>query len=209
MLCSLFKVQNLQLLHESLPKVYVAPDGTSGLGNDTHSKFHTMFYDNLRAGWPEFTSAYLDFVKEELVPKFKDEKKLIYQAMPSFRIQYPTGKAVTTWHYDNDKNHKHPLGELNILVPLTNEMSGESTVWSESLPGLGDFSPMNCSYGEYILWNGNRCRHGNKPNTTGLTRVSMDFRILPEAYYQENYDKSTATTGMKFKIGSYYSCIEV
>ena len=67
----------------------------------------------------------------------------------------------------------------------------------------------SCKYVEYILWNGNRCRHGNKPNTTGVTRVSMDFRILPEAYYQEDYDKSTATTGMKFKIGSYYSSVEV
>lgn len=208
MLEGLFGSEDLQLLHESLPEFYVAPDGTSGLGNDTHSKYHNMFYDKLRTGWPEFIAAYKRFIRNELAPFFKEEKNLIYQTLPSFRIQYPTGKAVTTWHCDNDENHKHPLGEINILIPLTNKMSGENTVWAESLPGLGDFSPMNCEYGEYIIWNGNRCRHGNKPNTTGITRISMDLRVLPEAYYNEDYDLSTATTKMKFRVGDYYSRIE-
>jgi hypothetical protein len=205
----LFKVSELHLLHEHLPKLYVAPDGTSGLGNDTHSIYHTQFYDKIRGGWHEFIDIYNGFIINELASKFKDEKRLIYQALPSFRIQYPTGKAVTTWHCDNDENHKHPLGELNILIPLSNSMYGSNAVWAESLPGLGDFAPMECAYGEYIIWNGNRCRHGNKPNTTGLTRVSMDLRILPEKCYNENYSLSTATTGMKFKIGEYYESIEV
>lgn len=208
LLKQLFEVEDLDLLHKELPEFYVAPDGTSGLGNDTHSRFHTLFYGKLRSGWPQFISAYQDFVKNELAPNFKDESNLIYQTLPSFRIQYPTGKAVTTWHFDNDKNHKHPLGEINILIPLTNKMTDENTVWAESLPGFGDFSPMNCEYGDYIIWNGNRCRHGNKPNTTGITRISMDLRVLPEMCYDEKYDLSTATTNMKFRVGDYYSRIE-
>ena len=88
----LFKVSDLHFLHEHLPELYVAPDGTSGLGNDTHSKYHTLFYDQVRAGWPVFIDTYKAFVTNELAPKFKDEKLLIYQALPSFRIQYPTGK---------------------------------------------------------------------------------------------------------------------
>jgi len=208
LISDLFEAEDLQVLHNHLEEIYVAPDGNTGLGNDTHSKYHKLFYDKLRSGWDEFLSSYKSFIKDEVASKFKDEKRIIYQTLPSFRIQYPTGKAVTTWHCDNDERHKHPLGELNILLPLT-QMRDESAVWAESLPGLGDFSPMNCEYGEFIIWNGNRCRHGNKPNTTGLTRVSLDFRVLPEMYYNEDYDLSTATTNMKFKIGEYYSALGV
>ena len=32
---------------------------------------------------------------------------------------------------------------------------------------------------EFIVFNGNKCIHGNKLNDTGKTRVSLDFRIIP------------------------------
>ena len=204
LVANLFEVEDLSSLHTTIGSAYVAPDGITGLGNDTHSRYHKMFYDKIRSGWPEFTNAYTRFIKNEVAPLLKDDNEVIYQALPSFRIQYPTGKAVTTWHCDNDDRHKHPIGELNILLPLT-EMKNENAVWAESLPGLGDYSPMNCQHGEFILWNGNRCRHGNKPNTTGVTRVSLDFRIIPKAYYNEEYAATTATTKMRFRVGEYYS----
>lgn len=207
-LLNTFKVSNLETLHEHL-EVPNLPKDVDGLGNDSHSKFHELFYSKLREDNSEFACVYTQFVKNEIAPKFKLENNLIYQKLPSFRIQYPHSKAVTTWHFDNDGNHAHPLGELNILIPLSDEMTGTNTVWAESLPGFGDFSPMNCKYGEYFLWNGNRCRHGNKPNSSGLTRVSMDFRVLPELWYDENYSLTTATTSQKFVIGEYYSRVEV
>lgn len=200
-----FSVDELGTIHKKtiVPNL---PAGVEGLGRDTHSSYHEMFYDMIKNKNSKFSLAYKQFIKNEIVPKFKLESNLIYQKLPSFRIQYLNSKAITTWHFDNDVNHKHPLGELNILVPFC-DMSDTNTIWAESLPGLGDFSPMNCKYGDYIIWNGNRCMHGNKSNFSGITRVSMDFRVLPEVYYDENYSNTTATTGQRFIVGEYYSRI--
>ena len=35
----------------------------------------------------------------------------------------------------------------------------------------------------------------------------MDFRVIPNKFYNENYELNSATTGKKFIIGDYYSKI--
>tara|TARA_A100001011_G_scaffold363972_2_gene414298 strand:- start:691 stop:1362 length:672 start_codon:yes stop_codon:yes gene_type:complete len=205
-LCDEFDVDDLNLLHNNLNSDYIPKDGIGGLSNDTHSKFHNSFYKKLNSGWKEFDNTWSLFLIDIIKPFFKNESEIIYQSYPSFRIQYPKSKAVTTWHCDNDKNHQHPIDEINIMVPVT-KMFSTNAVWRESLPGLGDFSPMELDIGDVAIWNGNRCRHGNKPNDTGLTRISFDFRVLPAVSYDENYSAGSATTGKKFIVGEYYSKI--
>ena len=200
----LFHTDELRLLHENLAQTYMTSDGLAGLGNDTHSFYHKLFYDKLNSGWEEFNEIYTDFIREIIFQLFSEEESLIYQTTPSFRIQYPNSKAVTTIHCDSDKNHKHPLGEINILIPLTN-MTNTSTIWIESLPNMADWKPINLTSDEFIVWNGNRCRHFNKVNKTGETRISMDFRILPKICYDPTYNELTATTKQRFIIGEYYS----
>ena len=39
------------------------------------------------------------------------------------------------------KDHRHPLGELNFILALTDMFS--SIVWRESAPGKSDFLPSN------------------------------------------------------------------
>ena len=206
LISNLFNIDDLSELHKYEP-VYAASEGIEGLGNDTHSFYHNLFYNALNDNWRPFVDEYKSFIRTNVLSKFQNEKTLIYQALPSFRIQYPNAKAVTTIHCDSDKNHKHPLGELNILVPVT-EMIDSSTIWVESLPNLGDFSPINLCQNEWILWNGNRCRHFNKINKSGKTRISLDFRVLPNACYDPEYSLQTATTKKKFVIGEYYSAME-
>ncbi|MHA2109036.1 MAG: hypothetical protein ACW99R_15135 [Candidatus Hodarchaeales archaeon] len=206
LISNLFKVDDLSALHKFEPN-YAASDGVDGLGNDTHSFYHNLFYTALNNNWESFIDEYKRFIRANVLPKFPNEKSLIYQSLPSFRIQYPNAKAVTTIHCDSDKNHKHPLGELNILVPVT-EMIDSSTIWVESLPNLGDFFPVNLRPDDWILWNGNRCRHFNKVNKSEKTRISLDFRILPRVCYDPDYSRQTATTKKKFVIGEYYSVME-
>jgi len=201
-----FEVSDLNRLHDYLEKEYLVKDGVSGLGNDTHSRFHNMFYKRLNSDWEDFDNAWESFLRGVIKPFFSNEEEIIYQAYPSFRIQYPSSKAVTTWHYDSDENHKHPLGEINIMVPIT-KMFSTNAVWRESLPGVGDFYPMELEPGDVAIWDGNRCRHGNKANDTGLTRVSFDFRVLPSASYDQEHNAGSATTGKKFIVGEYYSKI--
>ena len=134
---------------------------------------------------------------------------MIVQKLPNIRIHIPNGIAVKRWHCDSDKDHKHPLGEVNCVLPLTN-MYENNSVWRESLPGKGDFKPFNLRAGELIYWNGNTCIHGNKVNNSSKTRISFDFRIFPhkeyDKYISKPFDKknSTATMGTKFLIGEYY-----
>ena len=63
-------------------------------------------------------------------------------------------------------------------------MFESNTVIAESEPGLRDFKQIELDPGELFMFNGNKCLHGNLPNRTGKTRVSLDFRVLPEKYYR-------------------------
>ncbi len=203
-LCDKFKVNRLDALHENLENKSILTGEELELGNDTHSKFHNIFYANMNSNWVDFHNTWKSFIIDVVKPIFKQEKKIIYQSFPSFRIQYPNSKAIWVWHYDNDGTHGHPLGEINVMIPLT-RMFGTNTVWKESMPGLADYSPLELNPGEISLWNGNRCEHGNKYNETGITRVSFDIRVLPRKFYKPDYIGKTATTGKSYIIGGYYS----
>ena len=67
---------------------------------------------------------------------------------------------------------------------------------------------MEAKYGEAIRWDGANCRHGNKQNDTGLTRVSFDFRVLSKQVYDTSQPKESITQGTKFEIGKYYDIFE-
>ena len=84
-------------------------------------------------------------------------------------------------------------------------MFDSNAMWLESVPSLGDFSPVEMEVGDFCIFNGNKCRHGNKQNLTGKTRVSMDFRILPRSKYYEEESQSSVTSNRKFVIGDYYA----
>ena len=168
--------------------------------NEAETFFHNKFYDKLREGWPEIEKTYEDFVLNEVSPLFKED--FLYQQFPSFRVQVPNQMAVSKWHYDSDKDHRHPDWEINFQIALT-IMYSTSATWVESVPGLNDFSPMNLSLGEFAIFNGNKCRHGNKINKTNKTRVSLDFRVLPISRYNKETDKKSYY-GRKFVEGGYY-----
>ena len=174
------------------------------LGKDTHTSLHKIYYGKIDAegGWPEFDNLYKAFVREVIFPLFEDDE-LIYQKTPGIRFNRPGAKAVYRWHSDGDSHHKHPLGELNVFLPLTKSFD-TNTVWVESLPGLGDFAPVNLEYGQFLLGYLNQCRHGNKDNETNKTRVSFDFRVMPGFAYDEKCDKVTCTTKQPFTVGGYY-----
>ena len=202
-----FGVGDLEKIHLNLDKKYDVPDGIPGLGKDTDSYYHKLFYNKLNGGWEELTNAYHGLIKE-VVMKYMNVDKVVYQTKPTFRIQYPDGKAITTWHYDGDDNHKHPPWEINIQIALT-EMKGDLSTWIETVPGLKDFKPMEMNVGEMYIFNGNKCIHGNKVNSTDKTRISFDFRVIPHDRYDPNFQKKSATKNQKFLLGGYYSLMDL
>jgi len=68
------------------------------------------------------------------------------------------------------------------------------------MPQSADFAPFELESGQGMRFNGNECRHFTKPNTTGHTRVSIDFRVIPTslAVFAPGHYKSR-----KGKIGDY------
>lgn len=202
-----FNVGDLESIHLHLDEKYSVPEGIPGLGKDTDSYYHKVFYNKLNKGWSELTEAYHGIIKE-VIMKYMGVDKLVYQTKPTFRIQYPDGKAITTWHYDGDDNHKHPPWEINVQIALT-DMQGDLCTWIETVPGLRDFKPMEMKVGEMYVFNGNKCIHGNKVNSTNKTRISFDFRVIPYDRYDPNFEKKSATKNQKFLLGGYYSLMEM
>lgn len=195
-----FGVDDLSSVHLGRPELL--PREKLDFFNETRTKFHKAFYSKLNSGWPELVSSYEKFIKDEISPLF--EGRVVYQTFPSIRFHLPEDQAIHYWHYDSDKDHMHPDWEINFQLALT-DMHDTQATWVESVPGLKDFRPMEMNYGEYHVFNGNKCIHGNKINKTNQTRVSFDFRIIPhERYLQNKKELSSATKGKKFIIGDYY-----
>lgn len=192
---SLFDYYELEILHTKWHKEYKLFNKPS---QDSDTIYHKVFYDKLRSGWGGFTDLYKSFINKFIQEKIGEP--IIYQKWPTFRVHLPNNLAVGAWHTDSDFNH--PEGEINFILPIT-KMFESNTVIIESEPGLKDFKQIELKPGEVFMFNGNKCTHGNLPNRTARTRVSLDFRVMKRSDYTEN-DKQSITTGTKFVLGEYY-----
>jgi ectoine hydroxylase-related dioxygenase (phytanoyl-CoA dioxygenase family) len=188
--------QYLQHLHNKLDHPY---SELFEVGKDSSTNLHQAFYDKYRSGWPELEKVYENFIKEFVSKQFDED--FLYQSFPTVRFHIPGNVAVG--HYHNDAEFGHPEGEINFIIPLT-DSNDTASVWVESEPGKKDFLPMKLRIGELIMFDGNRLTHGSEINTTGSTRVSMDFRILPLSKYDENNSGISITRKTKFVEGEYY-----
>lgn len=176
------------------------------VGKDSNTEFHKKFYKRLDEGW-EIQEEYEKFVKNVVLP-FLGLQEAMVQKFPTFRVMLTNNVAIVVKHHDTDHLHKHPDGEINFIMGLT-DMYESNTVHVEKMPRLGEFEDITLKAGETICFNGNKCDHYNEINKTGNTRVSFDFRILPLNYYNKNYDKTSASTNTKYIEGCYYKRIKL
>ena len=190
---------DLSKIHEK----YKTDNDNLKIGNDTKSDAHKTFYKNLDGEeGPILIDYYYKFIKNILINEINDN--CFFQSSPGFRISSPGSVAVTTWHADGDEKNLHPPGEINIFLPLT-KCYGNNTIWLETEPGLSDFHPVSLNIGEVLIFDGNKCVHGNYTNDTIDTRVSFDFRLMPKKHYNPNYPHKTATKKLSYTVGEYYS----
>ncbi len=132
------------------------------------------------------------------------DEPLVYQAKPSFRIHLPNNVAVGEWHKDGDYNHQR--SEINWWLPFTDAFDN-NTIWCESEEDKGDYRALDVKHGEVLIFGGAYLRHGNKANDTSVSRVSMDFRVIPYSKYQK-LESTSSNMKLEFKIGSYYELLE-
>lgn len=168
---------------------------------DQSTNWHKLFYEWARTD--EFIKLYDKFILEIIKPLYNEQ--IVYQAIPTFRVAYPNNIAVGEFH--KDKYYRNgewasKVKEDNFYLPFTDAFD-TNTIWVESEEDKGDFTPMNCNYGECIQWDGCNLTHGNKINDTGKARVSVDFRIIRYSNYIPS-EYSSINTKVKFQIGDYY-----
>ena len=169
--------------------------------NDQSTSYHRLFYEWIRE--EKTLELYNKFILDNIRPLYNEQ--IIYQAIPTFRVCYPNNIAVGEFHKDKyyrNQEWAKQVEELNYFLPITDAYD-TNTIWVESKEDKGDYSPMNCKYGEFIQWDGSNLTHGNKLNETKKCRISMDFRVIKSSKYIES-NHLTINTKIKFGIGGYY-----
>jgi hypothetical protein len=192
---------DLPLLHRE--RSDLLPEGPLTPATETRTKFHDLLLRDIALDTASpVRGVYRRFIRDIVSPLFGGG--FVYQAFPTFRLQFPGEMAIHQWHYDSDDAHLHPEWEINFQIALT-DMRGSRATWIESVPGLRDFAPMELSVGQFAIFDGNKCLHGNKSNESGFSRVSLDFRVLPwDRYIAQTTTRSSATAGKRFVVGEYY-----
>jgi len=142
----------------------------------------------------KFLDLFDSFVQETVLPRFKermvaagaaslDEGSLTfyYQRPPTIRIQPGPGWAHVKPH--NDSEYGHQYGELNFWVPFTDRDKTGVDLWCESKCEADDYHPIVAKPGQVIAFHGSACRHYVNRNKSDQTRVSMDFRVGVEGWF--------------------------
>jgi len=165
-------------------------------GTEQSTKWHKMYYDKFAK---EFYPLYFELIKE-LKEKFEYDE-IIYQKIPTFRIQFAEGNlGVFEWH--KDRSYNHGTSEVNFWMPFVNT-NEQNTIWMESKEDKDDYAPYKVNYGEILVFDGANLQHGNKPNESGETRVSVDFRLVDPNKFIPNQNGSIYMK-TKFDIGGYF-----
>ena len=163
---------------------------------DQSTVWHRKYYDHFAA---DLSDTYV-----ELIRGIKDSfgyKKIIYQKVPTFRVQLAGGNvAVGEWH--KDKSYNHGVSEVNFWLPFMSTNT-QNPIWMESAEDAKDFRAYEVNYGEVLVFSGANLTHGNVPNTSSETRVSIDFRLVdPDKFVSS--DSGSINMNIKFEIGGYF-----
>lgn len=141
----------------------------------------------------EFLSAFERFVEHVALPYFKRRLEasgaiapntpttFYYQHPPTMRLQPGPGWAKVKPH--NDAEYGHQNGELNFWIPLTDRILTGVDLWSETTYQSDDYHPIKAKVGQGISFHGSSCRHYVNANATNNTRVSLDFRIGVQGFF--------------------------
>jgi hypothetical protein len=145
-----------------------------------------------------FMNVFDSFVCEVILPYFKrrlhrygviqslDESiKFFYQRPPTLRIQPGPSLQSVMLHRDGDYGHQD--GELNFWLPLTHRSMTQTELWVESEPDKADYNPVCVDVGQVSVFHGTSCRHYVPPNKTPFTRISLDFRVGIEDFYDPTW----------------------
>ena len=206
------KIQDIFKFPISLEALHKFSDNSEQVtfDGDTNTKFQRTFYDSPL--YESFRELYYDFVRTHIFPLFPEETTLVVQKDPGFRVcaldntalgirEGESADGPIGMHTDGEYNH--PPEEINFIIAVT-ELWDTNSIYFESEPGKGDFTPLFLRRNEFVKICANQLRHHNLRNISGQTRVSMDFRVIPMSKYNPDYDKTSVHGHRKMLIGDYF-----
>jgi len=192
----------LNRLHEILPFLsqedqdYHSQIQTLGV-NDRQSIFVKKFHSFVDSD-PQFQKTYSQFILEFLRPLFPQETSIVVQKTPNLRISFPGQTAIGSrpeepnnkvigLHKDSDFGH-HPQ-EINFIIPLT-DMFNTNTIFVEprvnSNTPLETYQPLTLTVNQCAQVQFSQLYHYNQRNTTQVTRISLDLRVIPFSVFNED-----------------------
>jgi len=184
----IFNLADMTYLQE-LHKIW-EPKDVFKRENDQKTPFHARFYHHFPL--MGINDSYKNLIREVIQPYIGED--VVYQAIPSFRIQFPNNLAVGEKHKDSD--YSHSKDEINFWLPLT-DAKATNTLWIED-------KPYPVKYGEILVFDGANKEHENKINKEGYTRVSLDFRVIPKSKYKPS-DRKSINTNLPMSVGGYWA----
>ena len=147
----------------------------------------------------ELQTVYDEFVRHVCCPKLAElwdcQGEICYQCFPCLRIVQPGDFSIGP-HADVAYGH-HPLTTnfYVLLTDLTPQVSS-AALFLESTPGAEDWHPILGKYGEMVKhFPGGSCAHWTAENNTSMTRVSLDFRLIPGPLYHAMVDGGSEKDG--------------
>lgn len=124
-------------------------------------------------------------VQNELIKSKEEDITFWYQRPPTLRVQ--PGPSVRHVKAHHDASYGHQDGELNFWMPLTDPSLTQTDLWLESEPGKEDYQPLGVKLGEIAAFHGSSCMHYVPANSTEYTRISLDFRVGVEGYFDPEW----------------------
>lgn len=174
-------VYDLERIHELCENKLITRE------TDQANPFQKKFYSIGNS----FYWTYHEFIKWFVEPLVGE--RVVFQKVPTFRIQLPDNLGIGEKHKDSD--YSHSVDEINFVVPLT-RMKNTAAIHT-------DKGSIDISRGEVLIFDGANIEHWNEINREGYSRVSFDFRVIPESKFKPSKKKSI-NTKLKMDIGGYY-----
>lgn len=179
----ILECEDLSQLHELSPGYRLFTEA----GRDQVTVFHQRFYEKAN----QFLALYGAFLNGYVRPLTAE--RIYYQAVPTFRVHLPGNVAVAEQHRDRDYGHQD--GEVNWWLPLTDAFDSNTIQIEDRLVAV--------PYGGVLRFDGVNLRHGNLINTTGKTRVSVDFRVIDAREFKST-EATSVSANRTFRLGDYW-----
>jgi hypothetical protein len=168
-----------------------------------HCEPAQVYFSNQVATNEDFLDLFDRFVMTVVLPQLKgrlvdngtippdQETEFYYQRPPTVRLQPGPARADVKAHNDAEYGHQH--GELNFWLPLTDRSTTGVDLWCESSFKKGDYHPLAVNYGEVVSFHGSSCKHYVNANHSNKTRVSLDFRVGVQGFFDPQWQMAGTT----------------